>query len=75
MVKIYTTLTCPYCEMAKEYFKEKNVSYETYDVSGDEKAQKEMIAKSGQMGVPVIDINNKIIIGFNRQEIDKALKL
>lgn len=73
MVKIYTTPTCPYCEMAKEYFKEKNVSYEEYDVSSDEKAQEEMIAKSQQMGVPVIDINGAIIIGFNRPEIDKAL--
>lgn len=75
MVKIYTTSTCPYCEMAKEYFKEKNIDYETYDVSGNEKAREEMIAKSGQMGVPVIDINGEIIVGFNRQEIDKALGL
>ena len=75
MIKIYTTSTCPYCEMAKEYFKEKGVSYEDYDVSTDEKAQAEMIAKSQQMGVPVIDIDGKIIIGFNQPEIDKALGL
>lgn len=61
--------------MAKEYLKEKNVSYEEYDVSSDEKAQKEMIAKSGQMGVPVIDINGEIIVGFNKPEINKALGL
>ncbi len=73
MVKIYTTQTCPYCVMAKEYFKEKNISYEEYDVAADEKAREEMIAKSQQMGVPVIDINGAIIIGFNRSEIDKAL--
>jgi glutaredoxin-like YruB-family protein len=75
MVKIYSTPTCPYCEMAKEYFKEKGVNYEDYDVSVDEKAQEEMIAKSQQMGVPVIDIDGKIIIGFNQPEIDKALGL
>jgi glutaredoxin-like YruB-family protein len=75
MVKIYSTPTCPYCEMAKEYFKEKGVNYEDCDVSVDEKAQEEMIAKSQQMGVPVIVIDGKIIIGFNQPEIDKALGL
>lgn len=59
--------------MAKEYFKEKNISYEEYDVVADEKAREEMIAKSQQMGVPVIDIDGTIIIGFNRSEIDRAL--
>jgi glutaredoxin 3 len=73
MIKIYTTPTCPYCEMVKEYFNERKVGYETFDVSNDENAQKEMFAKSHQMGVPVIDINGMIIIGFNRGEIDKAL--
>jgi glutaredoxin-like YruB-family protein len=75
MVKIYTTQTCPYCEMAKDYFKGKNISYEERDVAGDEKAREEMIAKSQQMGVPMIDIDGTIIIGFNRPEIDKALGL
>lgn len=74
MVKIYSTPTCPYCEMAKEYFKENNVKYEEYDVSSNEVAQKEIIAKSHQMGVPVIEIDGKIIVGFNRDELDKALK-
>ncbi len=73
MVKIYSTSTCPYCEMAKEYLKERNVKYEEHDVSSDEAAQKEMIAKSKQMGVPVIEIDGEIIVGFNREEIDKAL--
>ncbi|MDP3015155.1 MAG: glutaredoxin domain-containing protein [bacterium] len=75
MIKIYTTQICPYCVMAKEYFKEKNICYEEYDVAADEKASEEMIAKSQQMGVPVIDINGAIIVGFNRPEIDKALRL
>ncbi len=75
MVKIYSTTTCPYCEMAKEYLKNHNISYENFDVSSDEKAQEEMIKKSHQMGVPVIDIDGTIIVGFNRAEIDKALKI
>lgn len=75
MVKIYSTQTCPYCEMAKEYFDEHGVTYENYDVANNENARKEMIEKSGQMGVPVIDIDGKIIIGFNKLEIDKALNI
>jgi glutaredoxin len=59
--------------MVKEYLKERNVEYEECDVSKDETAQKEMFAKSHQMGVPVIDVDGTIIIGFNRGEIDKAL--
>ncbi len=59
--------------MAKDYLKEINVPYEEIDVSNDEKAQKEMIDKSHQLGVPVLEIDGKIIIGFNKPEIDKAL--
>lgn len=59
--------------MAKEYFKEKKLDFESIDVSSDEKAQKEMMNKSHQFGVPVIDIDGTIIIGFNRAEIEKAL--
>lgn len=73
MIKIYTTQTCPYCVMAKNYFQEKGVQYEEVNVSVDEKAREEMMNKSHQMGVPVIDINGAIIVGFNRSEIDKAL--
>jgi len=75
MVKIYSTQTCPYCEMAKEYLESHNVSYESFDVSNDEKAQEEMLKKSHQMGVPVLDIDGMIIVGFNRAQIDKALNL
>ncbi len=60
--------------MAKNYFKEKKIEYEEADVSFDTKAREEMISKSSQMGVPVIDINGTIIVGFNRTEIDNALK-
>ena len=73
-VKIYTTSTCSFCKMAKEYFKKNNVKYDEINVEKDPKAAEEMIEKSGQMGVPVIEINGKVIVGFNRSEIEKALK-
>ncbi len=72
-VKVYSTPTCPYCKMAQEYLKEKGVEFEYIDVAADQKAAEEMIEKSGQMGVPVIDIDGKIIVGFNKEEIEKAL--
>ncbi|MBI4176118.1 MAG: thioredoxin family protein [Candidatus Aenigmarchaeota archaeon] len=74
-VKIYTTSTCPYCRMAKDLFKKKSISYEEINVEGNPAAANEMVRKSGQMGVPVIDINGKIIVGFNRSEIEAALRL
>jgi len=72
-VKIYSTKTCPYCIKAKEYFKSKKVKYTNYDVADDDKARDEMIELSGQMGVPVIVINKKVIIGFDREAVDAAL--
>ena len=72
-VRIYSTPTCPYCKMAKEYFQSKGIEYEEIDVSDPEKA-KEMMQKSGQMGVPQIEINGKIIVGFNQAAIDEALQ-
>lgn len=74
-VKIYTTTACPYCVMAKDFFKKNSVKYEEINVENDEKAAEEMIEKSGQMGVPVIDVDGKIIIGFDRPALEKALKL
>ena len=74
-VKIYTTTTCPYCKMAKEFFKNNNVKYEEINVENDEKAAEEMIEKSGQMGVPVIDVNGKIIVGFDEPALREALKI
>ncbi len=73
MVKLYTTSTCPYCDMVKDFLKNKNVNYEELNVAEDEKARQDMIDKSHQMGVPVLDINGTIIVGFNRPEIEKAL--
>jgi len=72
-VKVYSTPTCPYCKMAEEYFREKGVEFEHIDVAKDQNAAKEMIEKSGQMGVPVIEIDGKIIVGFNKEEIETAL--
>ena len=73
-VKVYSTSSCPWCIKVKEFLKEKNIKFENVDVGADQKAAKEMIGKSGQMGVPVIDINGKIIVGFDKEEINKALK-
>ncbi|MBN2459743.1 glutaredoxin family protein [Candidatus Woesearchaeota archaeon] len=73
-IKVYSTPTCPYCTMAKDFLKQKKVEFEDVDVSKDRDAAMEMIDKSGQMGVPVLDIKGKIIIGFNVPEIESALK-
>jgi len=72
-VIVYSTPTCPYCRMAKEFLESKGVKYEDVDVSTDKKKAEKMIKKSGQMGVPVLDINGKIVVGFNRQNIEEAL--
>lgn len=73
-VIIYTTPTCPYCKMAKAYFKEHDVEYSEKDVSADDAAQAEMMKKSGGfMGVPFIDINGTFVLGFDRPKIEAAL--
>lgn len=75
MVKIYTTPTCPYCKMAKEFMQEKGIAFEEIDVLKDEKARDELIAKSGQLGVPVIDVDGKIMVGFHRGKLAELLGL
>jgi len=72
---IYTTPTCAYCKMAKEYFKSKGLEWEEKNVATDVQAQQEMIAKSGQLGVPVIDIDGKIVVGFDRPRINEYLEI
>ena len=74
-VKIYSTTWCPYCKLAKEFFKANNIKFIDINVEEDPDKAKEMIEKSGQTGVPVIDINGKIIVGFDKEKIKKALKL
>jgi glutaredoxin 3 len=74
-VTIYSTPTCPYCKLAKAFLKEQNIEFKDVDVSADDKLAQEMIDKSGQMGVPVIDIDGKIIVGFDKTAMKKALGL
>lgn len=74
-ITVYSTQTCPYCVMAKNYFKNKGVEYKDIDVGIDENAAKEMVAKSGQMGVPVIDIDDNIIVGFRPDVFEHLLSL
>ncbi len=74
-VKIYSTSTCPWCKRAKAYLTEKGIAFESIDVASDAKAQKEMIDKSGQMGVPVLDIDGKIVVGFDKEKIDELLRI
>ncbi len=72
-VTIYSTPSCHFCHMAKEFFTEKNVAFEDFNVAGDQEKRKEMITKSGQMGVPVIVIGNTIVVGFNKPKIVELL--
>jgi glutaredoxin-like YruB-family protein len=74
-VKIYATPTCPYCNIAKAFLRENKVDFTDIDVSRDRAAAREMIEKSGQMGVPVLDIDGKLIVGFDRDAIKKALDI
>lgn len=75
IIKIYSTPTCPYCKLAKEWLKKQGVEYEDLNVAEDEKAKEEMIEKSGQMGVPVVLIDGEILIQPNNEQLKKALKL
>lgn len=72
-VKIYSTSTCPYCTMAKDFLKKNNISFQDVNVGIDQAAAKEMMDKSGQMGVPVLDIDGNIIVGFDKEAIIKVL--
>lgn len=72
-IKVYSTPTCPWCLKAKEYLKEKKIDFEDIDISKNKEAMNEMTEKSGQIGVPVLDINGGIIVGFNKEAIEKAL--
>ena len=71
---VYSTPSCAYCTKVKEYLRLRNIHFTEYNVASNERRAEEMVRKSRQMGVPVIDINGKIIIGFNKAEIDKAIK-
>jgi len=70
---VYSTKMCPYCNMLKDFLKQKNIEFEAVDVGEDRERAEEMIRKSGQMGVPQIEINGKIIVGFNKLAIENEL--
>ena len=72
-VIIYSTPTCPYCKRAKDYLSKKGITYTEYDVAENKEKAREMIQKSGQMGVPVIIIDNEVVVGFNQALLDKLL--
>lgn len=74
-VTIYSTPTCTYCQKAKAFFTENGVEYKEFDVAGDVDKRKEMIEKSGQMGVPVILVEDEVIIGFDESRLRKSLLL
>lgn len=75
MVKIYSTPSCVYCKTLKEYFIKHNIEFTEIDVSKDDKELDKMVKDSGQIGVPVVDIDGQIIIGFDKQKIDQLLKI
>ncbi len=72
-VIVYSTPTCPWCIRLKQFLKENNILFLDWDVSVDQAAADEMIKKSGQMGVPVLDIDGQIIVGFDKEKIKAAL--
>ena len=75
MIKVYSTPTCPYCVTLKNFLKEHDIQFEDIDVAQNQLAAQEMIDKSGQMGVPVVDINGEIIVGFDQERIKQLLKI
>lgn len=74
-VVVYSTPSCPYCHMAKDFLKEKGISFTDYNVAIDQEKAREMINKSGQMGVPVIDIDGKIMVGFDPMGMSQILQI
>ncbi len=74
-ILLYRTLTCPWCHKTEEFFKAHKIKYKSIDVGSDYKAAREMVEKSGQMGVPVIDIDGQIIVGYDEPRLRKVLKI
>ncbi len=72
-ITVYSTPSCSYCRLAKDYFRKHNIPFTDYNVASDKAKADEMVRKSGQMGVPVLDINGRILVGFNPAEIEKAI--
>lgn len=74
-IKIYSTPTCPYCVTLKGFLKEHDILFEDVNVAQDAQAREEMVEKSGQMGVPVSDIDGEIVVGFDKEKIKKLLSI
>ncbi|MEK7482338.1 MAG: glutaredoxin domain-containing protein [Patescibacteria group bacterium] len=74
-VRVFSTPFCPYCVTLKEFLKANKIEFDEFDVAQDEKARDDMIAKSKQMGVPVVEIDDQMIIGFDRQKISELLNI
>jgi len=78
-IKVYSTSTCPYCTMAKDFLKDNNVEFADIDVSEDATARDHMVEKSGQMGVPVIEITDgedeHFVVGFDKEKLKELLKI
>ena len=74
-VTIYSTPTCHYCGMAKEYFDQNHIKYDSFDVANDLVKRKEMMEKSGQLGVPVIIIDDKVVVGFDKSRLAQLLEI
>jgi len=75
IVRVFTSVSCPFCFTLKEFLKEKGIKFEDIDVSKDEKAREELIKKSGKMEVPVVEIDGQIVVGFDREKICKLLNI
>ncbi len=73
-ITVYSTPTCVYCKMAKDYFTNKGLAYTEHNVAEDDAKRDEMVTKSGQLGVPVLDIDGTILVGFNKNEVERALQ-
>lgn len=75
MIKIYSTPSCIYCKLAKEFFDKHNIKYEDINVAEDKKAREEIVKKTQQMGVPVIEIGDQYIVGFDQRRIEEILRI
>jgi glutaredoxin-like YruB-family protein len=74
-VIVFSTPTCPHCRSVKRYLQQKGVRFKDVDVSRDQRAARDMVRRSGRQGVPQVEINGRIVVGFNRRKIDRLLNL
>ncbi len=74
-VVVYSTPTCPFCQRVKQFLADNNIEFENIDVAADQTKAQEMTEKSGQMGVPILDIEGEIIVGFDKDKISQALEI